>query len=229
MRVILFDIDGTLVSTGGAGRMALERGMAGAFGVPPTSDGISLSGRTDRGIARDLFGAHGIAETEENWQRFRRAYLAALPGTLAERAGRVLPGVADLLSQLAGREDTAVGLLTGNIREGARLKLTYYQIFHHFGPGFGGFGDVHLERDHVAREALESARAHLGRERAPTQVWVVGDTPLDVRCAHSIGARAVAVATGEYSVDVLQKEGADAVVPDLSTAVELLLVADGGR
>lgn len=218
MRVFLFDIDGTLVSTGGAGKAALDDAFTAEFNIPQSHD-VPLSGRTDRGIARHLFELHGLADTEENWLRFRRAYLNRLPHELPRRKGTVLPGVAALLSLLRTREDVAVGLLTGNVPEGARIKLEHYGLYQHF--AFGGFGDFHAHRDDVAREALAAARAHVARPFAEDRIWVIGDTPLDVRCARSIGARVVAVATGVFTAAELALESPDMLVEDLGDTISI--------
>src|SRR5207245_4378321 len=155
-----------------------------------------------------------------HWQRFLTAYLQHLPGCLENREGKVLPGIAALLECFQERGDVAVGLLTGNVRAGAQLKLGHYGLYHHF--AFGGFGDDHLTREDVAREALAAVRGHLKDHVQSEQIWVVGDTPLDVRCARSIGARAVAVATGWHSIDVLAAEQPDLLLADLSDPSELL-------
>lgn len=214
MNVCLFDIDGTLISTSGAGRAAMETALVEEFSLSRLVNGVPMSGRTDRAIARDLFHAHQLEDSPENWQRFLAAYMRILPQFLAGRAGRVLPGIASFLDQLSSRSDVAVGLLTGNVESGARVKLEYYRIFQHF--RFGGFGDVHFDRNDVAREALAEVRRHC---RAPVDladVWVIGDTPLDVRCARAIGARSVAVATGGHSTDELAPEQPDLLLRDLS-------------
>ncbi|MFW6125019.1 MAG: HAD family hydrolase, partial [Pirellulales bacterium] len=142
MYVCLFDIDGTLIKSGGAGRAAMEAALRCAFGVSEPIDDVPFTGRTDRAITHDLFRRHGITESPENWQRFLRAYVEQLPETLPRYRGQVLPGIAALLEQLAERRDVAVGLLTGNVRAGARLKLGHYGLAHHF--RFGGFGDEHV-------------------------------------------------------------------------------------
>lgn len=219
MRVILFDIDGTLVNTGGAGREALHTALAQEFAVTDPYR-VDLSGRTDRGITRELFAAHNIPLTEENWQRFQRAYLDDLQFQLPRREGHVLPGVPALLEALRGRPQLALGLLTGNVREGAHKKLSFFGLYEHF--SFGGFGDVQIDRDDVAREALAATRQFLGAEIPGDQVWVIGDTPLDVQCARAIGAKVVSVATGSHPVDELAESKPDFVTPDL-TNIEALL------
>ena len=126
--VILFDIDGTLLSTGGAGQRAMERALHSAFGLADREYEVLAAGRTDRAITADLFRFHGIADEPENRAAFWREYLHQLPGTLAELNGRVLPGIVEVLDRLAERTDTALGLLTGNLRDGAALKLRHYRL-----------------------------------------------------------------------------------------------------
>src|SRR5262249_12660679 len=152
MHVFLFDIDGTLLSSGGAGKAAMEKALASEFGLTQVRDDITYSGRTDRAIGQDLLQRHGLDETPANWQRLVAAYLRNRPGSLARPQGGVLPGIGELLAFLATQPRVAVGLLTGNVRDGARLKLGHYNLFHHF--AFGGFGDHHFNRDDVARDAL---------------------------------------------------------------------------
>lgn len=220
MHICLFDIDGTLLSSGGAGKAAMEASLAEEFQVEPQRDSVTYSGRTDRSIGRDLLAVHRLPPSELNWQRLRDGYLRRLPGYLSRHQGKVLPGIAALLSQLSARADVAVGLLTGNIRDGARLKLGHYGLFEHF--VFGGFGDHHFDRDDVAREALEVAHTHLNGRVNLDCFWVVGDTPLDIRCARCIGARVAAVATGWHSIDELAASEPDVLLTDLSDPTPLL-------
>jgi phosphoglycolate phosphatase-like HAD superfamily hydrolase len=214
MHVCLFDIDGTLVLTGGAGKAAMEAALVSEFGVTEVAADVPYSGRTDRAIAADLLRRHGIEESLQTWQRLVSAYLQHLPPSLARHAGKVLPGIAALLEHLGGRENVVLGLLTGNIRAGARLKLSHFDLFHYF--ALGGFGDLHLCRDDVAREALAAVHGHLNGSAQLEQIWVIGDTPLDIRCARAIHARAVAVATGWHSLEELAAEGPDLLLTDLS-------------
>ena len=214
MFVCLFDIDGTLLSSGGAGKAAMAEGMATAFGVPAYADGIPFSGRTDRAIARDLLRFHDIADTPEHGERLVHGYLRRLPAALAKHNGQVLPGIAALLQKLAQRDDVAVGLLTGNIREGARVKLGHFGLVDHF--AFGGFGDHHFDRDDVAREALAAVRQRYGPDVRTQRIWVIGDTPLDVQCARAIGAKSLAVATGGFTRAHLEPHGPTWLVENLS-------------
>jgi phosphoglycolate phosphatase-like HAD superfamily hydrolase len=219
MHICLFDIDGTLLSSGGAGKAAMESALATEFGLASVQQGIPYSGRTDRAIGWDLLKLHGIEPSPATWQQLQDAYLRILPASLARYQGKVLPGIAGLLDHLGGRDDMVVGLLTGNIRKGARAKLAHFGLFDHF--AFGGFGDDHFERDDVAREALAAARAYCDSVSCE-RIWVIGDTPLDVRCARAIGVRVAAVATGIHSLDELEAERPDLLLADLSDTRPLL-------
>jgi phosphoglycolate phosphatase len=218
MHVCLFDIDGTLVASGGAGKAALEAALTEEFGVPSLLENMQLSGRTDRGIMADLLRRHGLDDSPENYRRLRDSYLRHLPQFL--HSGRILPGIAELLAHLAERDDVAVGLLTGNVRAGAKVKLGFFGLYDYF--AFGGYGDHHLDRDDVAREALAEVRERFNGSILPERIWVVGDTPLDIRCARSIGARAVAVATGWHNAEELAEHRPDLLFADLSDPALLL-------
>ena len=220
MHVCLFDIDGTLISSGGAGKAALEDALAEVFGIPHAIEKLALSGRTDRAIVGDLFAMYGIADTAENWERLVAAYLLRLPHRLQSHQGRVLPGIAELLKTLSGREDVLVGLLTGNTRAGARTKLGFFGLHDFF--HCGGYGDLHLDRDDVAREAVSAAQERLNVALRLDRVWVLGDTPLDVRCARAVGARVVAVATGWHSPEELAAHAPDLLLTDLSDPTAFL-------
>ena len=218
MRVLLFDIDGTLIRSGGAGKAAMEAGLTSAFGVTEIHDRVSYSGRTDPCIARDLLAVHGVEPTEANVRRLHQEYLSHLPGTLRRKGGEVLPGIEAALR--GERQGAVVGLLTGNIRAGAEVKLRHFGLWDHF--PFGGFADGLEDRDDVARRALAEAERHVGRPIDPADVWVIGDTPLDVKCARAIGARAVVVQTGWHHRDELVACGPDHLLPDFTHAGELL-------
>src|SRR5205807_7195834 len=147
-------------------------------------------------------------------ERILEAYLRHLPEHLGRATGRILPGIAELLRQLHRRDDVALGLLTGNIRAGARIKLGHFGLFDYF--AFGGFGDHHLDRDDVAREALAEVHARFNGTVTLDCIWVIGDTPPDVRCARAIGAKAVAVTTGWHPREELEASAPDLLVTDLS-------------
>lgn len=219
MQVCLFDIDGTLLASGGAGKAAMDAALASEFGIQEPIDQVQMSGRTDRAIARDQFRLHQIEESAKNWQRFIDAYLGHLPQMLAQRPGRVLPGIQALLLTLKQR-GAATGLLTGNVARGAETKLRHFGIVEHF--QFGAYGDDHFSRDEVAQRAWERILAVVGDHVTAENVWVIGDTPLDVQCARAIGARAVAVATGVHTVEQLRDSQPDLLFADLSDAAPLL-------
>lgn len=212
--VVFFDIDGTLLRSGGAGKLAMLTAVQEAFGVSRAPVDVPFSGRTDRAIMRDLLHAHQVPFTEENFHRLVQAYLRLLPDCLHQMSGRVLPGVVELLDALQSLSHVAVGLLTGNLRRGAEAKLGYFSLFERF--AFGGFGDHHEERNAVACEAIVAAQQHLNGLCSPERVWVIGDTPLDIQCARFIGARVLAVATGTHSLEELQACRPDLALPDLS-------------
>jgi phosphoglycolate phosphatase-like HAD superfamily hydrolase len=218
MRVLLFDIDGTLIRSGGAGKAAMEAGLQSAFGVREILGQVPFSGRTDLGIARDLLAVHGIDATDKNIEELNLAYLSHLPAALKRLHGVVLPGIVDALTR--ERQASAVGLLTGNIRAGAEIKLRHFGLWHYF--PFGGFADGLCERDDVARRAIVEAEAHLGQKVDPKNVWVIGDTPLDVQCARAIGANSVIVATGWHAHEELIAAEPDHLLPDFTHAGELL-------
>lgn len=220
MPVLLFDIDGTLVRAGGAGKAAMEAALRTAFGVTEVRNGVPYAGRTDRAIARDLLEVHGLEPCPTNQRRLYEAYLDHLPASLQVHRGRVCPGITDLLAALHARPRVILGLLTGNIRTGARHKLAHFGLWDYF--VCGGFGDDHYDRDDVARSALAAVRSYLGRDVSPTDVWVIGDTPLDIRCARAIGARAVAVATGWHTLDELRACAPDFALSDLADPTDLL-------
>lgn len=216
-KIALFDIDGTLVLSGGAGRRAMVRAFDEIFAIPDALRDVSFAGRTDAWILADAARRSGVAAGAPDAERFRDRYLAHLVSELTlpgEGVKGLLPGVRPLLDALAGRDDVFLALLSGNFELGARVKLEYFGLWHYF--RCGAFGDRALDRSHLVDEAL--ARVHAcGGPRVPVEdVVVVGDTPLDVACAASAGARSVAVATGGYDERTLEAAGADVVLPDFS-------------
>ena len=219
MKICLFDIDGTLLSSGGAGKAALESAFTEDFGVALRHH-IPYSGRTDRAIMRDLFRLHDLEDTPARVEKLLAGYLLRLPNSLNVRDGRVLPGILGLLDWMRTAGTYSIGLLTGNVRAGAKVKLGHYGLFEHF--KFGGFGDNHFDRDDVAREALAVIREEIDSVVSADQIWVIGDTPLDVQCARAIGARVAAVATGMHSVEQLAASKPDIVLADLSDPSPLI-------
>lgn len=214
MHVCLFDIDGTLIHTGGAGKAALFEALRSAFDIARPHEKVEIHGRTDRGITRDLFLHHGIDDCPEHWHRFRDAYLRHLPEMMAQREGAVLPGIVPLLDRLRSRDDVLVGLLTGNTRRGASLKLRHFGLDQYF--DLGGFGDDHVDRIDVAREALAVVTSRMNGAVDVNRMWVIGDTPGDVRCGRAIGAKVIAVATGDSTHEELAATNPDHLAKDFS-------------
>lgn len=212
--LLLWDIDGTLIASGGAGMRALQVALHRVFGVVGALDDIDFAGRTDLWIMRRIFEKFGLPATAENFSRFFEGYVAALPTELANPQARVLPGVTALLTAVAARPDLAQGLLTGNMRRGAAVKLAHHGLWDHF--PFGAFADDSEFRNDLGPHALRRAREHTGAEFVSARVWIVGDTPHDIACARAIGARALAVATGGHTVADLAAHAPDALLPDLA-------------
>jgi phosphoglycolate phosphatase-like HAD superfamily hydrolase len=228
--LILFDIDGTLVLTGGAGGRAMTLAFEEIFAVPHAFQGIPMAGRTDAWILNDAAAAHAIPQDSPDLARFRDAYVRHLaieldkPGVA--RKG-LMPGVRELLDVLAPRDDVYLALLTGNYEAGARLKLEYFDLWRYF--PCGAFGDDAPHRNVLVQKAITRVEACGGPSFAAANAVVIGDTPLDVGCAVFAGARSLAVATGSHSVDELRAAGADIVMQDLGDTDQVLrVIADLG-
>ena len=213
----LFDIDGTLVDTGGAGMAALKEATREIFG--DEGPALDLAGSTDLGIVANIHAHFEIKPTRERFEAYIRVYLGKLDWQLANGGfpGRVIDGVPDLLGELSARGTATLGLLTGNAEGGAASKMRHFGLSHHF--PFGAYGCDHADRNRLGPIALERASAHAGRNFTADQTWVIGDTPKDIACAHAIGARCLAVATGSFSKEALAAHGADKVVGSLDEAL----------
>ncbi len=217
-RLVLFDIDNTLLWAGGAGSRAFDRAFAECFavslqGLADARGDVPMAGRTDTAILRDLLRRHGLSLDGDGQQaRFVESYIGHLRATLAEGRGRVLPGVVDLLGALQGR--TSLGLATGNWREPAWLKLRHFGLDGHFAEG--GFGEAGEERAAVVGEALTRFEQRLLGPIDPRAVVVVGDTPEDLLAAKAHGCRSIAVATGSYSAEELARHRPDHLFADLA-------------
>ena len=224
-RLVLFDIDGTLLR-GGPAKEAFHLALLEAFGTAGAIDRHDFSGKTDPQIARELLTGAGIGEEEvdRGLPRLFERYLEELEARLPDRPVAVLPGVHALLDTLEATGEVALGLLTGNIAPGARLKLGSAGLASRF--EVGGFGSDSERRNDLPAIAIERARRRWGREFAGDAVVIVGDTPLDVACGRHGGCRTLAVATGRFGVEQLREVEPDHLVEDLSgtdRVVELLL------
>lgn len=220
--VVLFDVDGTLITCGGAGREAVRAAFAELCGRDDVCD-FPFGGGTDRAIARRGLQNAGREPTEDAIDALLACYLRHLPAALARSSGyAVLPGVHALLDSIRGAEGLAIGLGTGNVEEGARAKLRPGELDGHF--AFGGFGCDHEERPRLLDAGARRGAARLGLARESCRVIVIGDTPKDVAAAHAIGAECVAVATGSHDRAAL--DGARCVLDDLRAPdVRSLLLA----
>jgi phosphoglycolate phosphatase-like HAD superfamily hydrolase len=215
VRVVLFDIDGTLIQSGGAGEKAFGRVCETEFGVSNGTARLQFAGRTDPSIVRDFFHQHDIEPSATNFQRFFDHYVFHLDHLLGELDGCVLPGVHQMIHALnALPRPPLVGLLTGNIRLGAQIKLSHYRLWDFFRTG--GFGDDHEDRNQIAVVARERASQMLRGTLDGPEMLVIGDTPRDIECAKAINARSLAVATGRFSTAQLQREAPTWAVDSLA-------------
>jgi phosphoglycolate phosphatase-like HAD superfamily hydrolase len=216
-KVVLFDIDGTLVLSGGAGRRAMARAFEDLFSVADALRDVPVAGRTDAWIVGEVASRRGFSAGPIERSRFRDRYLLHLAAEL-EQPGTgvkaVMPGVRELVGALAARPGVFLALLTGNYEQGARAKLEYFDLWHFF--RCGAFGDTLTDRNHLVAEAVKQVHACGGPTVEAHDIVVVGDTPHDVACAQAAGARSVAVATGGYDVETLEATGADVVLADFS-------------
>jgi phosphoglycolate phosphatase len=214
VRLVLFDIDGTLIQSGGAGERAFAQVARSVFSVAEGTRGLSFAGRTDVSIVREMFARHGIADTAENFQAFFDAYVFWLDELLPRIAGRVLPRVREWLGELREMPDPPLlGLLTGNIRLGAQIKLKHYGLWEYFVTG--GFSDDSENRCRIAAVARDRGSRLLGCELKGEEVLVIGDTPHDIECGQSIGARVIAVGTGRHRAEDLRGYNPTWCVPSL--------------
>ncbi len=225
-RLVLFDIDATLLLTGGAGQRAMTRAFEALFGAPDGFAGIPMAGRTDPAILAEGLRRIGrrLDEDEDTVGRFRTEYCRLLREEMARPAdGKALmPGVRPLVDALVRRDDVFLSLLTGNFAEGARLKLDYFGLWDYF--RYGAFGDDHLDRTALLPIARDRAEAAGAGPFPSDRIFVVGDTPLDVACALAWGARAIGVATGGYDTAALAASGAQHVFEHLGDTGAFLAV-----
>lgn len=224
-KLILFDIDGTL-ARGGPAKEAFNLAMMATFGNVGAIDSYDFSGKTDPQIARDLLSATGVQDAviDAGLPTLWDTYISELESRIVADPMKLLPGVGELVETLRLAEDVALGLVTGNILRGARLKLGSVGLAEHF--RVGGYGSDHEVRDHLPGFALNRAVDAWGITFSEESVVVIGDTPRDVQCGKHHGTRTVAVATGRFDRGQLEQTGADAVFEDFSDVdhvVEVLL------
>jgi phosphoglycolate phosphatase len=215
VRLILFDVDGTLIRTQGAGVKAFGKAFESEFKVAEATRAIDFAGRTDPSIVRDVFKRHQIEASPANFQRFFECYVFWLDYLLCTTHGEICPGVWNFIHSLARLPvPPLTGLLTGNIRLGAEIKLRHFQIWDYF--GLGAFGDDHENRDELAVIARQRGSEALGTPLRGDEIMVIGDTPNDVQCGRKIQAKTLAVATGAFKMPELEACRATWTVPNLS-------------
>ncbi len=209
-KLILFDIDGTLIDTHGAGLYALKSAAEEMFNGPAPS--FDIHGNTDSAVVTHIFQHYGVAQDAEMSEEFYSTYLKKLKANLSadDYDGKLLEGVVDLLESLRYRDDIELSLLTGNLARGADEKLKRHEISRYF--SFGAFGDDHYDRNSLGHIALKRAELATGYPFKPENTIIVGDTVRDIKCAQALGCKVLAVASGSVGVDVLKAEGADLVL-----------------
>jgi phosphoglycolate phosphatase len=218
VKLLLFDVDQTLVNTGGAGLRALDRACFRLLQIEHAMDGIRPHGKTDPAIVREIFRVRSGKTTVVNGEiaAILESYVSYLKDEVRLSATyRVLPGIISLLDELMLRPDVALGLATGNVEPGARIKLERGGLNRYF--SFGGFASDSEDRTELVRQAAEKAANKIGRPLAASDVFVIGDTPLDIDAGKQAGFQTVGVGTGSYSVDQLLAAGANFAVSDLES------------
>jgi len=221
--LILFDIDGTLLLSGRAGLRAMTRAFADTFGVADGFTHASFGGRTDSFLVSQALQAAGLPDSAENHARFREAYLPLLAEEIQHQGTGhkgLMPGARELIEALGEHDHLHLALLTGNYREAAEIKLTYFELWDYF--EWGAFSDDAADRNALVPIARQRAEIYDVPPAALERVIVIGDTPYDIECARVAGARSIAVATGGHSVDELRAAGGDVVLADLSDTGKVL-------
>ena len=215
IRLILFDIDGTLIRSAGSGSVAFGRTFETLFNLPEAAKHLEFAGRTDRSLLQEFFDQQGIEPSRKLENHFFHIYAHWLAELLPQTEGTVLPGVRELMDGLTkAPTPPTLGLLTGNIRLAAELKLRHFGLWRHYPVGV--FGDEHHCRNTLARMAVEKARDLIDQDLSQEEILIIGDTPHDIACARSIGAKSLAVATGGFEMSDLTKAGATQTVTDLT-------------
>ncbi len=219
-RLLLWDIDATLITTAGAGEQALRRIVTRRYGAEDDLRDIEIAGRTDPAIVRSILQKYGVPSTAENVSGFLDEYIEHLGALLPQLKGHVMPGISEILKRLQTNRDRVLALLTGNLRRGAQLKLERYGLWEYF--EFGAFADDHHDRNELGAFARQRAREKHGHEFDAAQIDVIGDTGHDIRCGKIFGARTIAVATGSWTREQLAAHEPDFLFDDLSDVEDVI-------
>ena len=223
-RFVLFDIDGTLIDPGGAGRRSVTQAFNTVFSISDAFAGIAMDGKTDIQIIKEGLSAHRLPAGERIIFSIVSEYVKNLKKEIDKKTKHLMPGVHELLNALQETDGYWLGLLTGNIQQGARIKLGAFNLNGYF--PVGAFGDDHEDRNKLLPVAVQKLKTAKGITIEYPDCIVVGDTPLDVQCAKPYGATSIAVATGPHSYDELLQTDADYVLKDLSHAIALFASPD---
>ena len=224
MKLLLFDIDLTLIDSARAGRRAMALVFEKLFRIKDGMDKVNFAGRTDRAIFRDALAYQGLEWQKEKEDNFKGVYFEKLKSEIDKpNSGKHLePGVLELLKELSKREDVFLGLLSGNWRQGAQIKLEHFNLYHFF--KLGAFADDSENRNELPQSAAERFSEKTGLSISPENVFIIGDTPLDVACAKSFDAKSVAVATGFFSYEDLEAAQPDFLFTDFSVSENFLRI-----
>jgi phosphoglycolate phosphatase len=219
-KVILFDIDGTLIDSGEAGSKALDKTFADLFFIPNAFARVSCAGKTDIQIIKEGLLVHDLAHRDGTIPAIVKTYIRHLQNEVFNKRRRLMPAVIELLESLKQSGNYPLGLLTGNVREAAWLKLKPFGLYGYF--SFGAYGDDSEDRNELLPVAMARFAEATGMSARYHDVVVIGDTPMDIQCSKPYGAVSIGVSTGPYSYDSLVKAGADYVLKDLTSAMSII-------
>jgi len=219
-KFILFDIDGTLIDPGGAGKRSMRKAFYQMFSIRDAFAGITMAGKTDIQIIKEGLSIHGLPSGDGVLASIVPRYIKNLKIEINNKRRHVMPGVVELLNALNTMDGYWLGLLTGNIVQGARIKLGAFNLNKYF--PVGAFGDDNEDRNRLLPVAIEKLRRMKNIDISYSDCIVIGDTPKDVQCSKPFGATSIVVSTGPYSYESLLETGADYVLRDLSYAMDLI-------
>ena len=220
-KLFLFDLDGTLITTGGAGLRALDHTFKDLFGIDTVLDGVSPSGKTDPAIFREILAKKMNKEmTQLDFEKIKERYLEALSNEIENKpSSKSLAGVEEFLRGLEDRDDIVVGLGTGNLEDGAKIKLRPTNLLGYF--KFGGYGSDAEDRAEMLKVGHKRGEEEVQENFPPADVYVIGDTPLDVLAAKKAGYKSIAVASGNKTIDELRPSNPDYLIQEMGEAIPL--------